>query len=828
METLHTYKQFVKVVLPLALPKLYTYAVPDELIEANAIGKRVEVQFGKQKLYTAIVYSISTEAPTDYVPKEIIAVVDEQPIVTQTQLDFWYWMASYYMCTLGDVMNAALPAYFKLDSETSFVKNPFHEVDIVALSDDEYLIAEALNHQEQISLKDITQILQKKTISKPIKSLLEQKIIYVKETINEKYTPKFETFVELDFGIKSKELRLKEIFELVSKSEKQENLLLAYLDLSKKEKSVKRAELLKKAGVTADVLKALVKKEIFILEDKIVDRVSKNEIEALTNYELSIEQEVALIETKKLFIEKDVVLLHGITSSGKTLLYIDFIKEQLAQGKQVLYLLPEIALTAQLIQRLEKIIGHVAVYHSKFNNAERIEIWNKVLSGETKIVLGARSSVFLPFQNLGLIIVDEEHDSSYKQQDPAPRYQCRDSAIFLATQFNAKVLLGSATPSIESYANAHAKKYGLVKLNTRFGDVQTPEIKFISLTEANKKKDLPAGRHGIVAGISFILRDEIQHTLDKKEQVILFQNRRGYAPYLACNVCNWIPQCKNCDVSLTYHKFTNDLRCHYCGYTQSNVTTCKDCGSHEMQQKGLGTERIEEDLKTMFPLAKIGRMDYDTVKSKHGHHKIIAAFEDGEYDILVGTQMITKGLDFTNVSLVGVLNADSLLFYPDFRAMERAYQLLLQVSGRAGRREKRGNVLIQIGNVHHVIADFLLNNSYEDFYQSQLQERKQFNYPPFSRLIKLTIKHKDIKATIEASSKIADYLQTKYSGWIIGPNAPIIQKINNYYLRDILIKIPRNYKELNSIKINIQQAINGLYQFQSFKQIRVVVDVDCY
>jgi len=821
METFHTYKQFVTVVLPLALPKLYTYAVPNIFEEKITVGKRVEVQFGKQKQYTAIIHSVSALAPTDYVPKEILGVIDEAPIVTQMQLDFWQWIASYYMCNLGDVMQAALPAYFKLDSETYFVKNPFNDIDIVGLTDDEYMIAEALNHQDEISLKDITQILQKKTIAKPIKSLLDKKIIYVKETINEKYTPKFETFVELESRITNQESGLKKVFDMVSKFPNQENLLLAYLELSKKDKSVKRAELLKKAGVASSVLNSMIKKEIFIIEEKIVDRVSKNEIEELINYELSKEQSTALTEIKEHYEDKDVVLLHGITSSGKTLLYIDLIKEQLAQGKQVLYLLPEIALTAQLVQRLENIIGNIAVYHSKFNNAERVEIWNKVLSNETKIVLGARSSVFLPFQNLGLIIVDEEHDSSYKQQEPAPRYQCRDAAIYLAKQFNAKVLLGSATPSIESYANTHAKKYGLVKLNTRFGDVQTPEIKFISLTEANKKKE-------IQSGISFLLRDEIQLVLNKKEQVILFQNRRGYAPYLACGICNWIPQCKNCDVSLTYHKFSNDLRCHYCGFTQSNVNTCKSCGSHDMQQKGLGTERIEEDLKIMFPSAKIGRMDYDTVKTKHGHNKIIEAFEEGAYDILVGTQMVTKGLDFTNVSLVGVLNADSLLYYPDFRAMERAYQLLLQVSGRAGRREKRGNVLIQIGNIHHVIADYLLNDSYQDFYNTQMLERKQFNYPPYSRLIQLTIKHKDVKTTIEAANKIADYLQTKYSGWIIGPTPPIISKINNYYLRDILIKIPRNYKELNRIKNDIQQATNGLYQFQSFKQIRVVVDVDCY
>ncbi|MBK8350729.1 MAG: DEAD/DEAH box helicase [Saprospirales bacterium] len=486
METRHSYKYFVQVILPLALPKLYTYAVPTNLDHAIKIGCRVEVQFGKQKLYTAIIHAISQHAPTDYIPKEILAVLDEQPIVTETQISFWNWMASYYMCTLGDVMNAALPAFFKLDSETSFVKNPFNEVDILELSDDEYLIAEALNHQDEISLKDVVLILQKKSISKPLKSLLEKKIIYVKETLDEKYKPKVEIFVQLH----ESQYELRNTFNLVSKSEKQENLLVAYIELSKKNKSVKRAELLKKAGVSADVLKSLIKKEIFKTEEKTVDRISKSEIENLTEYELSIEQKDALSKINNFFLEKDVVLLHGITSSGKTLLYIDLIKEQIAKGKQVLYLLPEIALTAQLVQRLEKIVGNVAVYHSKFNNAERVEIWNKVLSNETKIILGARSSVFLPFKNLGLIIVDEEHDASYKQQEPAPRYQCRDAAIYLVKQYQAKIILGSATPSIESYSNAQTEKYGLVKLNTRFGEVQTPEINFISLTEANKKKKL--------------------------------------------------------------------------------------------------------------------------------------------------------------------------------------------------------------------------------------------------------------------------------------------------------------------------------------------------
>lgn len=821
METLHTYKHFVQVVLPLALPKLYTYAVPNYLDDAIKIGCRVEVQFGKQKLYTAIIHSVSQQPPTDYVPKEIIAVLDDQPIVHPLQISFWNWMASYYMCTLGDVMNAALPAFFKLDSETSFVKNPANDTDILALPDDEYLIVEALHHQDEISLNDVVMILQKKSIAKPLKSLLEKKIIYVKETLSEKYTPKFETFVELEPGIKTQESGLKKVFDLVSKSEKQENLLVSYIELSKNNKLVSRTELLKKAGVTADVLKAMIKKEIFITEEKIADRISKKEIESLTKYELSQEQQTALTETKNHFAEKDVVLLHGITSSGKTLLYIDLIKEQVAQGKQVLYLLPEIALTAQLVQRLEKILGNIAVYHSKFNNAERVEIWNKILSGETKVVLGARSSVFLPFQNLGLIIIDEEHDASYKQYDPSPRYQCRDAAIYLAKQFDAKVILGSATPSIESYSNTKTGKYGLVKLNSRFGDIQQPQIEFLSLTDANKKKE-------ITNGITFRLRDEIQQALDKKEQIILFQNRRGYAPYLACNNCNWIPMCKNCDVSLTYHKFTNDLRCHYCGYTQSNISTCKACGSNELQQKGLGTERIEEDLKLLFPSANIGRMDYDTVKTKHGHNKIIEAFENGEFDILVGTQMVTKGLDFNNVSLVGVLNADALLYYPDFRAMERAYQLLLQVSGRAGRREKRGNVFIQIGKLDNKIVPFVLENNYEDFYQYQMLERQQYKYPPYSRLIKITLKHKEFQTTVDAANRVAEYLDTKYPNTITGPNAPIIQKINNFYLRDILVKIDRNKTELSVIKSDIQQAINALYQFQTFKQIRVIIDVDCY
>lgn len=820
MESLRTYPCYAEVILPLALPKLYTYAVPESLSGQVKPGMRVEVQFGRQKRYTAIVYKLHHISPADYTPKEILALTDEESIVTERQLHFWEWIAAYYMCSLGEVMQAALPAAFKLDSETFFLRNPEMELLPESLSDDEYLVAEALHNRESVSLDDVTKILQRKTVSRVLRSLLEKKVIYLKESLKEKYTPKTDTFVEPDAALEARE-SLKEVFDQLSRYPKQEALLLAFFEMSKGGKAVRRAALLRRAQAGMSSLESLLKKGIFKLEEREVDRIAVAEGESVQEVLLTPEQQAAVQQISTHWQDKEVVLLHGITSSGKTMLYVELIKEQLEKGKQVLYLLPEIALTAQLIRRLEKVLGPVGVYHSKFNNAERVEIWQKVLSNELRVILGARSSLFLPFRDLGLIIVDEEHDTSYKQYDPSPRYQCRDAAVYLAMQFGAKVLLGSATPSIESYANARSGKYGLVKLANRYGDIQLPEIQFISLNDAYKKKE-------ITSGITYILREGIQAALDKKEQVILFQNRRGYAPYLACASCNWIPMCRNCDVSLTYHKFTNDLRCHYCGYTTSLVHTCAACGSHDLQQRGLGTERIEEDLKLMFPQARIGRMDYDTVRSKHGHDKMISAFEEGEFDILVGTQMVTKGLDFGKVSLVGVLNADALLYYPDFRAMERAYQMLLQVSGRAGRRDIRGKVFIQIGNVHHVIADMLLQGTYDDFYQQQLKERKEFHYPPYSRLIQLSIKHTDIKVTIEAANRIADYLHAKYAGFIVGPNAPIIQKINNLYLRDILVKIPRQYHDLNKIKQDIQQSINGLCQFQRFKQVRVVVDVDCY
>ena len=820
MESLDTYNDYAQVILPLALPKLYTYAVPKRLEKEVEIGMRVEVQLGKRKQYSGIVYALSKIPPQEYTPKEIISVIDEKPIVTGQQIQLWKWMSEYYLCTMGEVMNAAMPAYLKLDSETFFRKNPHSEMRPEELSDDEFLICEALENQEEISLEDIQTILQKKSVAKIINSMLQKQLLLLKEVMYEKYTLKTEVTVELTAYYAADFERLSEAFDLLKRSPKQEQLLLAFIELSKSSETVTKLTLLKRSGTTASVLNGLVEKNIFQYRQQTVDRVQINDDEKKT-YELSKEQGEVSNNIQDLFQSKNTVLLHGITSSGKTLVYIDLIKKLAAEKKQVLFLLPEIALTAQLISRLQKWLGNIAVYHSKLNNAERVEIWNKVLQKKIQIIVGARSALFLPFQNIGLIIVDEEHDPSYKQHDPAPRYQGRDTAIYLGNIFDAKVLLGSATPSIETYSQAKAGKYGLTMLNTRYGDMAIPEIQFVNVREAKKKKEY-------VSGLTFILRDAIQEALDKQQQIILFQNRRGYAPYLECNKCAWVPMCKNCDVTLTYHKYTNDLRCHYCGYTQSLVHQCKKCGSHEIEQKGLGTERIEDDLQTLFPEAKVGRMDYDTVRTKHGHEKIIEQFENGEFDILVGTQMVTKGLDFDRVALVGVINADALLNFPDFRAFERAYQLLVQVSGRAGRKDHKGKVLIQISDLEHPVVTDILEGNYLDFYKQQLAERKEFDYPPFSRMIQLTLKDKDFKVVEKAGILLSKELQKLFGDWVIGPNKPLLQKINNWYIREVLLKIPRESKNLAAIKNKLKETTDSIYQYSDFKQTRVIMDVDPY
>lgn len=812
---------YIKVILPKPLPVLYTYEVPNEWVNEIEVGKRVEVQFGKRRIYAALVHSFTSKPNEVARIKPILSVLDESPIVYKQQIKFWEWMSHYYMCTLGDVMNAALPAAFKLSSESSFLKNPMSEFDELSLSGDEFMIVEALEFQERLSLSEIQQIVSKKSVFKLIKGLLNKQIIYIEESLKTRYKPKVATFIELSDIFKA-DLAQKELLDDLNKATKQQAIVLAFLDqYYKGVHQVKKTDLLKKANASGASLKSLVDKGVFKLIELEIDRVQIVENQLEENV-LNEEQRQALQKIQQLYNEKSTVLLHGITSSGKTHIYVELIKQVVNEGKQVLFLLPEIALTAQLIQRLRRWLGDVGIYHSKFNDSERIEIWNKVYDGTYKIVVGARSALLLPFESLGLIIADEEHDVSYKQFDPAPRYQARDSAIFLASLHQAKVLLGSATPSFESNYNALTKKYGKVEVKNRFGGVQPPEIFFADLKEARKRKQM-------MGALTPMLKDAMDEVLSEGNQVILFQNRRGYAPYLNCASCNWIPYCKNCDVSLTYHKFSEDLRCHYCGYRENVMHQCRQCKSPEMELRGMGTERIEDELKLLFPDAKVGRMDYDTVKNKAGHEKIIKRLENREIDILVGTQMVTKGLDFEKVKLVGVLNADALLYYPDFRSLERAYQMLKQVSGRAGRKQERGKVIIQISDVTHPIADLLVrDDGYEKLFTKDMLERQAYKYPPYLRLIKVTFKHKDYQIVEKGAQLFAKNLKTKWGSRIIGPIKPVISKIKLQYIREITIKVEKKSAILEELKQSIRNEMDNLYQYQEYRALRINIDVDSF
>jgi primosomal protein N' (replication factor Y) len=534
-------------------------------------------------------------------------------------------------------------------------------------------------------------------------------------------------------------------------------------------------------------------------------------------------QEKALTEIRESFTKKEVTLLHGITSSGKTEVYTKLIQEVLDKGKQVLFLLPEIALTTQIITRLQFYFGdQISVFHSKYTMNERVEVWNNVLENKTKakIILGARSSIFLPFSNLGLIVVDEEHETSYKQFEPSPRYNARDAAIVLAKIHHAKVLLGSATPSLESYFNAQQNKYGFVELNRRFGNVLLPKIELIDVKEKHRKKEMKGH-------FSDRLLKCIQEALNEKEQVILFQNRRGFSPVVECKTCGVSPQCPNCDVSLTYHKFKHELRCHYCNYQRPMPNNCGACGSNALDNKGFGTEQIELELKELFPDYKIGRMDLDTTRGKHGYQKIIGAFEAREIDVLVGTQMLSKGLDFDNVSLVGILNADTMLNFPDFRAHERAYQMMVQVSGRAGRSKKQGNVAIQTYNPYHQILQQVSTTNFGEMYKEQLQERWQYKYPPYYRLIKITLKHKDYNRVDTGVNWLTKALQNSFGEYVLGPTAPAVSRIRNQYIKNIVIKIPPK-QSLISTKKQLQKIKNTFEAVSDFRPIRFITDVDAY
>ncbi len=780
------------------------------------------VQFGKSKIYTGIILSLGEKAPEKYEAKYLMDILDDEPLVIPQQLAFWQWVSNYYLCNIGEVMNAALPSALKLASETKITLNLDYAFDKSELNDKEFLIVDALEIQSELLVSEVSKLLGQKTVMPVLKMLFNKNIINIAEEVNERYKPRKRSFYKLNPVYHQPE-QLKGLFETLEKrAPKQLDAVMALLQLIKQKEQVTKTELEEAGQVSASVLKALVEKDIFWVEEKIVSRFSGNREEAESGFILNEYQEKAFHQINNQFEKKDVVLLHGITSSGKTQIYVRLMETIIESGKQVLFLLPEIALTTHIIERLRQYFGSkIGVYHSRFNDNERVEVWNKVLSGEYQIVLGARSSVFLPFKNLGLIVVDEEHENSYKQFDPAPRYHARDAAIFLSTLYKAKVLLGSATPSLESYYNAQQHKYGLVELNMRFGEAVLPEIQVVSIPEETKNKTMQSH-------FSNVLMQDIESALEKKEQAILFQNRRGYVPLLICKTCGFSPKCINCDVSLTLHKSTGKLHCHYCGYKEDVYAACPACGSVHLEQKGYGTEKIEDELSLLLPSARIARMDLDTTRSKMSFQNILSDLEDKKTDILVGTQMVAKGLDFSDVTVIGIVNADSLLKFPDFRANERSYQMLAQVSGRAGRRDKKGKVVIQTYDPNHRVINQVIRNDYAEMYQLEMAERLQFKYPPFYRVIQLDVKHKNPEALHDQAEYLGTELKKQFGGRVLGPEFPLINRIRNYYIKTIILKIEKEGTSMLRVKNILKETI---LQFQTEKISKgnlIRVDVDPY
>ena len=836
-QTTYNYSQttlFIDVIVPLSVANKFTYCVPKEMNEFIAVGKRVIVQFGKTKFYTAVVYSVHNNPPKDYAAKYIDSILDDEPIVTSAQLLLWDWISHYYVCNPGDVMNAALPSGLKLSSTSHITINPDFSLDEMPydyFTEKEHAVLEALMVNASLSFEDVSVMLSLKTVQVFISKLIKKGAIVIYEEIKDKYKPKLVDYIGVYPSLLNNELKLKEVLDtLEKKAFKQAEVLLSVLHLLKSDETAKQLGLVRKSVLlkTFDsaAIKGLVKKEVLIETELETSRLLFDNKEK-TNKTLNDFQVQAVKDIEQQFETKQAVLLHGVTGSGKTEIYSELINKVIAQGKQVLYLVPEIALTTQLINRIRAVFGNsVGIYHSKFSENERVEIWNSILhEGDDKldakhfnIVLGTRSALFLPFNNLGLIIIDEEHDNSYKQQDPAPRYHARDAAMYLANLHKAKVLLGTATPSFESYYNALHNKFGLVRIAERHGNASLPTTVVCDLKKENQQHQ----NKGI---FSHQLVTAITQALAKKEQVILFQNRRGFAPYTECTSCNWIPHCTHCDVALIYHKQTNKLSCHYCGYTMQPPNACGACGNNNLKYKGFGTEKIEEEIEILFPSAKVARMDLDTTRSKYAYKQLIDEFELGNIDILVGTQMVTKGLDFDNVSVVGVLNVDSVLNFPDFRSYEKAYQLIVQVSGRAGRKDKKGTVYVQTNQPEHAVINHVLADNYLQFYQSQINEREQFHYPPFTRVIELSVVSKDVLVVNDIAQQLAKQLKPLFGGMMLGPEFPLVAKIKDQYHKRILLKINREYSP-TQVRNLLKQEIDTL-QYNNKKSIyRLQVDAD--
>ena len=817
-------KKYVDVIVPLPIAGQYTYSLPAEMEEKVQIGCRVVVPFGRKKFYTAIVTNVHYAAPEGYETKDIEEVLDSTPVLLPKQFEFWEWLASYYLCTLGDVYKAAIPSGMKLESETLVVYNPDFEAS-ASLPEKEQKILDLLSNDTEQCVTQLEKASGMKNILPVIKSLLDKEAIYVKEELKRNYKPRTEARVKLaDSGMD--EARLQQLFNDLGRAPKQLALLMKYIELSgwvSREttlKEVTKRTLLEKAGGSAAVLNGLVEKGVFEIYYQEIGRLDKGMLKTTDINPLNPAQRQAYQSVLQCFREKNVCLLHGVTSSGKTEIYIHLIQEVLKAGKQVLYLLPEIALTTQITERLKRVFGHrLGIYHSKFPDAERVEIWQKQLSeADYDIILGVRSSVFLPFRNLGLVIVDEEHENTYKQQDPAPRYHARNAAIVLASMYGAKTLLGTATPSVETWHNATSGKYGLVELKERYKEIQLPEIIPVDIKELHRKKMMNSP-------FSPLLLQYIREALEQKEQVILFQNRRGFAPMIECNTCGWVPKCKNCDVSLTYHKGLNQLTCHYCGYTYQLPRICPACEGTDLRNRGFGTEKIEDDIKALFPDARVARMDLDTTRTRTAYERIISDFQQGKTDILIGTQMVSKGLDFDHVSIVGILNADTMLNYPDFRAYERAFQLMAQVAGRAGRKNKRGRVVLQTKSIDHPIIPQVIANDYEAMVGGQLAERQMFHYPPYYRLVYVYLKNRNETLLDLMAQTMAAKLRTVFGNRVLGPDKPPVARVQTLFIRKIVLKIETNAPMARARELLVQVQKEMVAE-DRFKSLIVYYDVD--
>lgn len=817
-------KRYVDVIVPLPIAGQYTYSLPEEMAGRVCLGCRVVVPFGRKKFYTGLVTRVHEEAPEAYDTKDVSELLDERPVLLERQYKFWQWLSDYYLCTLGDVYKAALPSGMKLESETLVVYNPDFEAE-ASLTEREQRVLDLLSRDTEQCITQLEKNCGTRQLLPVIQSLLEKGVICVKEELKRSYKPKMETRVRLKEPMRSEEA-LRQQFDLLARAPKQLAVLMKYLELAAWSsaatlpKEVTRKQLLAASGASAAVLNGLVEKQVFEVYHEEIGRLAGGCLPLQEMHTLSDAQERAYRQILTTFHRKNVCLLHGVTASGKTEIYIHLIQQVLSVGKQVLYLLPEIALTTQITERLKRVFGdRLGIYHSKFPDAERVEIWRKQLSeNDYDVILGVRSSVFLPFRRLGLVIVDEEHEQTYKQQDPAPRYHARNSAIVLASLFGAKTLLGTATPSIETYYNALQGKYGLVELTERHRQVCLPSIEVTDIKELARKKRM-------TGPFSPILLQRMREALERKEQIILFQNRRGFAPMIECRTCGWVPRCKNCDVSLTYHKGLNELTCHYCGYTYQVPRSCPACGGVELMDRGFGTEKVEDDVKRIFPEARVARMDLDTTRTRTAYENIIADFEAGKTDVLIGTQMVSKGLDFERVSVVGILNADSLLNYPDFRSYERAFQLMAQVAGRAGRKSRQGLVILQTKSPELPLIHQVVTNDYRQMYEEQLEERRQFRYPPFERLIYVYLKHRKEEVVEQAAAVLATWLRSGLGDRVLGPDKPPVGRIQRLFIKKIMVKVAQG-TSMPKVRTYLLQLQRALVEDERFRSTVVYYDVD--